>query len=242
MFLFFYLLLLPAVGGGAPATVRFGHQPPPQHELLVLLHEGPVSQDHLDVVGIEALRALGTADVDARLWDFDAQILTQTVCAGAVMTGHDVWEALACVAQQAQRALQQLGRRPRPRWCWRYIWWRLAGSFVLARLRMQGFNTNDGVCCSGRLQSPRLAFGVTIRSASPSKERVEGQTPPFGILFNWGQADWGGRRVKVSLWACAAMMLLVQAAHRTRRGVTRALINNYHMEMRGEKREEGSES
>lgn len=99
---------LPTVRGRAPAAVRFSHQPPPQHELLVLLHEGPVPQDQTDVMGVEALRALGAADVDSRLRDLDAQILSQAVCTGAVVTGHDVWEALACVAQQAQRAFQQL--------------------------------------------------------------------------------------------------------------------------------------
>lgn len=61
------LWFLPAVRGWAPAAVRFSHQPPPQHELLVLVHEGSVSQDHPDVVGVEALSALGAADVDSRL-------------------------------------------------------------------------------------------------------------------------------------------------------------------------------
>lgn len=93
------LWFLPAVRGWAPAAVRFSHQPPPQHELLVLVHEGSVSQDHPDVVGVEALSTLGAADVDSWLWDLDAQILSQAVCAGAVVAGHDVWEVIACVAQ-----------------------------------------------------------------------------------------------------------------------------------------------
>lgn len=59
------LWFLPAVRGWAPAAVRFSHQPPPQHELLVLVHEGSVSQDHPDVVGVEALSTLGAADVDS---------------------------------------------------------------------------------------------------------------------------------------------------------------------------------
>lgn len=59
--------VLPTVWGGAPATVRFSNQPPPQHELLVLVHEGLVCQDQLDVVGVEALGALWAADVDPGL-------------------------------------------------------------------------------------------------------------------------------------------------------------------------------
>lgn len=106
-------IVLPAVGGRAPATVRFGDQPPSQHELLVLLHEGLVPQDHLDVVGVEALGALRAADVDPGLGDFDAQVLAQAVCAGAMVAGHDVREVFPRVAQQAQGALQQLRRRPR---------------------------------------------------------------------------------------------------------------------------------
>lgn len=65
---------------------------------------------------------------------------------------------------------------------------------------------------------------------------MERQTPSFGILSNWGEADRGGSRGNVLLWACAAMMLLVRVAHRTRRGATSVLTNNYHM-----KRDEGRE-
>lgn len=59
--------LLPAVGGGAPAAVRISSEPPPEHELLVFLHEEAVSEDHADVMGVEALRTLGAADVHAAL-------------------------------------------------------------------------------------------------------------------------------------------------------------------------------
>lgn len=103
--------MLPAVRGGAPATVRVSSEPPPEHELLVLLHEGAVSEDHADVVGVEALRALWAADVHAALRDLNAQVLPQTVGARAMVTRHDVREAVPGVAQQAERTFQELGRR-----------------------------------------------------------------------------------------------------------------------------------
>lgn len=58
-------------------------------------------------MGVEALRALGAADVDSRLRDLDTEILTQAVYAGAVVAGHDVWEVLSCMAKQAEGALEQ---------------------------------------------------------------------------------------------------------------------------------------
>lgn len=97
---------LPAVWGRTPAAVGIGHEPPPQHELLVLVHERAVAEDDADVVRVEALGALGAADVDARLGDLDAQVLAEAVDAGAVVAGHDVREALPGVVQKAQRALQ----------------------------------------------------------------------------------------------------------------------------------------
>lgn len=57
--------ILPAVRSGAPAAVGLGHQPPAQHELLILFHEGTVGQDHGNVMRVEALRTLGAADVDS---------------------------------------------------------------------------------------------------------------------------------------------------------------------------------
>lgn len=50
-------------------------------------------------MGVVALGTLRAADVDARLRDLDAQILSQAVCTGAVVTGHDVGEAIASMAQ-----------------------------------------------------------------------------------------------------------------------------------------------
>lgn len=37
--------LLPAVWGGTPSAVRVGHQPPPEHELFVLLHQRTIPED-----------------------------------------------------------------------------------------------------------------------------------------------------------------------------------------------------
>lgn len=105
------MCMLPAVRGGAPSTVRVSGEPPPEHELLVLLHEGAVSEDHADVVGVEALGALRAADVHAALRDLDAQVLPQTVGARAMMTCHNVREAVSGMAQQAERTFQELGRR-----------------------------------------------------------------------------------------------------------------------------------
>lgn len=56
---------LPTVWCGAPAAVGVSHEPPPQHELLVFVHERPIPQDHADVVWVEPLGAFGAADVDA---------------------------------------------------------------------------------------------------------------------------------------------------------------------------------
>lgn len=55
---------LPAVWRRAPAAVRVSHEPPPQHKLLVLVHERPITQDHADVVWVKPLGAFGAADVD----------------------------------------------------------------------------------------------------------------------------------------------------------------------------------
>lgn len=55
---------------------------------------------------VEALAALGAADVDTRLGDLNAQVLAEAVDAGAVVAGHDVGETLPGVVQKAQRALQ----------------------------------------------------------------------------------------------------------------------------------------
>lgn len=143
--------VLPTVGGRAPATVRFSNQPPPQHELLVLVHEGLVCQDQLDVVGVKALGALWAADVDPGLGDFDAQVLSQAVGAGAVVAGHDVREMFARMAQQAQRAFQQL-RRPQHRGGRRQARRGLGRCFVLDRLRLDTFNADDSVHDHARLQ------------------------------------------------------------------------------------------
>lgn len=146
--------VLPTVGGGAPATVGFSNQPPPQHELLVLVHEGLVCQDQLDVVGVEALGALWAADVDPGLGDFDAQVLSQAVGTGAMVAGHDVREVFARMAQQAQRALQQLRRRPHHRGGRRQARRGLGRRFVLDRLRLDTFNADDSVHDHARLQRP----------------------------------------------------------------------------------------
>lgn len=97
---------LPTVWGRTPAAIGIGHQPPPQHKLLVLIHERTVAEDDSDVVRVKALGTLGAADVDARLGDLDAQVLAEAVDARAVVAGHDVRETLPGVVQKAQRALQ----------------------------------------------------------------------------------------------------------------------------------------
>lgn len=56
---------LPTVWCRAPTAVRVSHKPPPQHKLLVFVHERPITQDHADVMWVKPLGALGAADVDA---------------------------------------------------------------------------------------------------------------------------------------------------------------------------------
>lgn len=63
---------IPAVRGRAPAAVGVGHEPAAEHKLLILLHENTVSKYHANVMRIEALRALGAADVDPAFGDLDA--------------------------------------------------------------------------------------------------------------------------------------------------------------------------
>lgn len=203
--------VLPAVGGGAPATVRFGDQPPPQHELLVLLHEGLVRQDQLDVVGVEALRALRAADVDPRLGDLDAQVLSQAVRAGAMVAGHDVREVFAGVPQQAQGALQQLGRRPRGRGGRHRTRSGLGGRFVVQRLWLDTFDADDSVHDRAGLQGPRSAL---IQAAAPTEEGMDGQAAPLWGLPDCREVDGGGGGggLDVPLGARAAEMLL--DAHR----------------------------
>lgn len=182
-------LVLPTVGSGAPATVRFSNQPPPQHELLVLVHEGFVRQDQLNVVGVKALGALRAADVDSGLGDFDAQVLSQAVGAGAMVAGHDVGEVVARVAQQAQGALQQLQRRPQQRGGRRQTWRGLGGCFVLERLWLDAFDADDSVHGRARLQRPRSAL---IQAAPASEERMEGQAALLWGLSDRREADGGG--------------------------------------------------
>lgn len=182
--------VLPAVGGGAPAAVGLGDQPPPQHELLVLLHEGLVRQDQLDVVGVEALRALRAADVDPRLGDLDAQVLSQAVGARAVVAGHDVREVFARVPQQAQGAFQQLARRrPRRRGGRHRTRSGLGGRFVVQRLRLDAFDADDSVHDRAGLQGPRSAL---IQAAAPAEEGVDGQAAPLWGLPDCGEVDGGG--------------------------------------------------
>lgn len=52
----------PAVRGRAPAAVGVRGQVASQHELLVLMHERRVGKQQADVVRVESLAALGTAD------------------------------------------------------------------------------------------------------------------------------------------------------------------------------------
>lgn len=51
-----------AVRGRAPAAVGVRGQVASQHELLVLMHERRVGKQQADVVRVESLAALGTAD------------------------------------------------------------------------------------------------------------------------------------------------------------------------------------
>lgn len=88
---------IPAVRGRAPAAVRVGHKPTAEHEFLVLFHEDAVSKYHANVMRIEALRALRAANVDSAFRDLDAKVLSQAVCTGAVVTSHDIREAVTGV-------------------------------------------------------------------------------------------------------------------------------------------------
>lgn len=181
--------VLPTVGSGAPATVRFSNQPPPQHELLVLVHQGFVRQDQLNVMRVEALRALRAADVDSGLGDFDAQVLSQAVGAGAMVAGHDVGEVFTRVAQQAQRALQQLQRRPQHGGGRHQTRRGLGGCFLVVRLWLDTFDADDSVHDRAGLQRPRSAV---IQAAAASKERMEGQAALLWGLSDRREADGGG--------------------------------------------------
>lgn len=103
-------------------------------------------------MGVEALRTFRAANVDPRLGDFDAEVLAQAVCAGAMVAGHDVWEVFSRVAQQAQRALQQLRRRPHGRGGRHQTRRGLGGRFVVERLWLDALDADDSVHNCARLQ------------------------------------------------------------------------------------------
>lgn len=132
-------------------------------------------------MGVEALGALRAADVDPGLGDFDAQVLPQAVCAGAMVAGHDVREVFPRVAQQAQGALQQLRRQPRRQGGRRRSRRGLGGRFVVERLRLDAFDADDSVHARARLQGPRSAM---IQAAAATKEGMDGQAAPL-----WGLSD-----------------------------------------------------
>ncbi len=188
-------VLLPAVWSRAPAAIGIGHQPAAQHELLIFLHEHMVVEYNANVMGVEALWALGAADVDPALRDLDAQILSEAVGTRAVVACHDVREAVSGVAQQAQRTLQQLRGGG-----WGWGGWRWGGShtgckkrqgviLLLAHFRLHALHTGNGVHPSS--QCKWLAgFGV---AATPAEQRAQRDAALFRRLPYRGQTDgWGG--------------------------------------------------
>lgn len=140
-------------------------------------------------MGVEALGALRAADVDPGLGDFDAQVLSQAVCAGAMVAGHDVREVFARVAQQAQGALQQLRRQPRHRGGRHRPRRGLGRRFVVDRLWLDAFDADDSVHNRARLQGPRPAL---IQAAAPTEEGMDGQAAPLWGLSDRREADGGG--------------------------------------------------
>lgn len=179
---------IPAVWCGAPAAVGVGHQPAPQHELLVFLHQDVVAEDEADVVGVEALRALRAADVHSALRDLYTQVLAQAVHAGAVVAGHDLGEPVLGVPQEAQGALQEVSAG-------------LAagdgavvgggtggedGVLVRAHLRVDALNARNAIHTP--IQLPRLALSVLF----PVEERAQGNSSLLGGLLHRGQAHRGG--------------------------------------------------
>lgn len=98
-----------AVRRRAPSAVWIGGEAPPQQELLILLQQGRVIQDVSHLLRGQSLGALGAAELDSTLCDFNAEVLPQAAEAGAVAAPQQLRELFSGLAHQAQGALQEVG-------------------------------------------------------------------------------------------------------------------------------------
>lgn len=101
--------VLPAIRRRAPSAVWIRGEAPPQQELLVLLQQGRIIQDVRHLLRGQSLGALGAAELDSALCDFNAEVLPQATEAGAVAAPQQLRELVGGLAHQAQGALQEVG-------------------------------------------------------------------------------------------------------------------------------------
>lgn len=98
----------PAVWRRTPAGARVSHQQPPQEELLVLVTQGGLGQQAVDIGRLQCGGAMWAGHLHAALTDSDAQVLLQARLARAVGTGGECGKGLRRLGQQAEGALHQL--------------------------------------------------------------------------------------------------------------------------------------
>lgn len=98
--------LLPTVRRRAPPTVWVRGKASSQQELLIFLQQSRVIQDVCYLSRGQPLSALGAAQLDSALSDFDAQVLAQAAEAGAVTAAQQLGQLLGRQTHQAQGTLQ----------------------------------------------------------------------------------------------------------------------------------------
>lgn len=98
----------PAVRCRTPAGARVSCQKPPQEELLVLVTEGRLWQEAVDVGRLQHSGAVWAGHPHAALADGDAQVLLQAGPARAVGAGGKAGKGLGWLRKQAKGTLQQL--------------------------------------------------------------------------------------------------------------------------------------
>ena len=95
-----------AVGSWTPASVRVSSQHSPQHQRLVEVEQLRVlTHQHLYIIGVEDLTALGTLEVDAALLYLYPHVLLQTHDAGEMRTVPQVGKLVSSDLVQTQRTL-----------------------------------------------------------------------------------------------------------------------------------------
>lgn len=98
---------VPAIGGGAPATIGIDREGSSQHKLLPLVDDDLLiaAQYRLHIVGMKSLLALRASHVHSAFCDLDGQILTQAIHTGEMMASAEARKILNRLLNEAERTL-----------------------------------------------------------------------------------------------------------------------------------------